>query len=71
MLLKSDGFPTYQLAVVIDDHVMGITHVLRGDEWLPSTPKHLLVYRAFGWEAPPHGHLPSVLGTEGGAAGHR
>jgi len=65
ILLKSDGFPTYQLAVVIDDHVMGITHVFRGEDWLPSTPKHLLVYRAFGWDVPPHAHLPNVLGPDG------
>ena len=65
ILLKSDGFPTYQLAVVIDDHVMEISHVFRGEDWLPSTPKHLLVYRAFGWEVPPHAHLPNVLGPDG------
>ena len=65
VLMKSDGFPTYQLAVIVDDHLMGITHVLRGEEWLPSTPKHLLVYRAFGWDVPPHGHFPSVLGPDG------
>jgi len=65
VLLKSDGFPTYQLAVVIDDHVMGITHVFRADDWIPSTPKHVLVYRAFGWEIPPHAHLPNVLGPDG------
>ena len=65
ILLKSDGFPTYQLAVVIDDHVMEITHVFRGEDWLPSTPKHLLVYRAFGWDVPPHAHLPNVLGPDG------
>ena len=65
VLLKSDGFPTYQLAVVIDDHVMGISHVFRGEDWLPSTPKHLLVYRAFGWDVPPHAHLPNVLGPDG------
>ncbi|HEX4744716.1 MAG TPA: glutamate--tRNA ligase [Candidatus Limnocylindria bacterium] len=65
VLLKSDGFPTYQLAVVIDDHLMKITHVFRGEDWLPSTPKHLLVYRAFGWEVPPHAHLPNVLGPDG------
>lgn len=64
ILLKSDGFPTYHLAVVIDDHIMGITHVLRGDEWLPSLPKHLLLFKAFGWEAPPFGHLPTVLGPD-------
>jgi glutamyl-tRNA synthetase len=65
VLLKSDGFPTYQLAVVIDDHVMQISHVFRGEDWLPSTPKHLLVYRAFGWDVPPHAHLPNVLGPDG------
>ncbi len=64
VLLKSDGFPTYQLAVVIDDHLMRISHVFRGEDWLPSTPKHLLVYRAFGWEVPPHAHLPNVLGPD-------
>lgn len=65
VLLKSDGFPTYQLAVVIDDHLMGIDPVVRGEDWLPSTPKHLLVYRAFGWDVPPHAHLPNVLGPDG------
>ncbi|MGH2379091.1 MAG: glutamate--tRNA ligase [Candidatus Limnocylindria bacterium] len=65
ILLKSDGFPTYQLAVIVDDHLMGVTHVLRADEWLPSTPKHLLVYRAFGWTPPQHGHVPVVLGADG------
>ncbi len=65
VLLKSDGFPTYQLAVVIDDHLMEITHVLRAEEWIPSTPKHLLVYQAFGWTVPPHAHLPDVLGPDG------
>src|SRR4029078_11287752 len=58
VLLKSDGFPTYQLAVVIDDHVMQISHVFRGEDWLPSTPKHLLLYRAFRWGGPPH-HPPA------------
>ena len=65
ILLKSDGFPTYQLAVVIDDHSMAIDPVIRGEDWLPSTPKHLLVYRAFGWEVPPHAHVPNVLGPDG------
>jgi glutamyl-tRNA synthetase len=65
VLLKSDGFPTYHLAVVIDDHVMGITHILRGEDWLPSTPKHLLIWRAFGWDVPPHAHVPNVLGPDG------
>jgi len=65
ILLKSDGFPTYQLAVVIDDHEMRIDPIIRGEEWLPSTPKHLLVYRAFGWTVPPHAHVPNVLGPDG------
>ncbi len=58
VLLKSDGFPTYHLAVVVDDHLMNITHVLRGREWLPSTPKHILLYKAFGWTPPKFVHLP-------------
>lgn len=58
VLLKSDGFPTYHLAVVVDDHLMAITHVLRGVEWLPSTPKHILLYKAFGWDLPRYAHLP-------------
>ena len=65
VLLKSDGFPTYQLAVVIDDHEMRIDPIIRGEEWLPSTPKHLLVYEAFGWTPPPHAHVPNVLGPDG------
>ncbi|MDQ2952921.1 MAG: glutamate--tRNA ligase [Chloroflexota bacterium] len=65
VLLKSDGFPTYHLAVVVDDHEMGITHIFRGEDWLPSTPKHLLVYRAFGWPVPPIAHFPNVLGPDG------
>ena len=65
ILLKSDGFPTYQLAVVIDDHEMQIDPVIRGEDWLPSTPKHLLVYKAFGWDVPPHAHVPNVLGPDG------
>jgi len=65
VILKSDGFPTYHLAVVIDDHEMGITHIMRGEEWIASVPKHLLIYRAFGWEAPPMAHFPSVLGPDG------
>jgi glutamyl-tRNA synthetase len=61
VLLKSDGFPTYHLAVVVDDHLMGISHVLRGEEWISSTPKHVLLYRAFGWEVPKLIHLPLLL----------
>ncbi len=58
VLLKSDGMPTYHLANVVDDHHMGITHVLRGEEWIPSAPKHLLLYSYFGWDAPQLCHLP-------------
>ncbi|HET6583633.1 MAG TPA: glutamate--tRNA ligase, partial [Nannocystaceae bacterium] len=57
VLVKSDGFPTYHLANVVDDHHMGITHVIRGEDWLSSTPKHVLLYRAFGWEPPRFYHL--------------
>ncbi len=64
ILLKSDGFPTYHLAVVIDDHAMEITHVTRTDEWIPSTPKHLLLYEAFGWQPPQFAHLPLVLNPD-------
>lgn len=60
VLLKSDGFPTYHLGVVVDDHLMGITHIIRGEEWLPSTPKHIILFAAFGWEAPAFAHV-SVL----------
>lgn len=61
VLLKSDGFPTYHLANVIDDHESQISHVIRAEEWLPSTPKHLLLYKFFGWEAPQFAHLPLIL----------
>jgi nondiscriminating glutamyl-tRNA synthetase len=64
ILLKSDGFPTYHLANVVDDHLMGITHVIRAEEWLSSTPKHILLYRAFGWDAPQFAHLPLLLSTD-------
>ena len=64
VLLKSDGFPTYHMAVVVDDHLMGITHIVRGEEWLPSTPKHVYMYEAFGWEKPTYVHLPTVLNKE-------
>jgi len=57
VLLKSDGFPTYHLAVVIDDHLMKISHIIRGEEWLPSTPKHIILYDAFGWDKPYFGHV--------------
>ena len=65
ILLKSDGFPTYHLANVVDDHLMKITHVIRGDEWLSSTPKHVLLYEAFGFEPPTFMHLPLLLGADG------
>jgi glutamyl-tRNA synthetase len=64
VLLKSDGFPTYHLACVIDDHLMQISHVVRGEEWLPSFPKHLLLYRYFGWEPPQFAHLPLILNPD-------
>ncbi len=60
VLLKSDGFPTYHLGVVVDDHLMEITHIIRGEEWISSTPKHILLYRFFGWEMPKFAHV-SVL----------
>lgn len=58
VILKSDGLPTYHFANVVDDHLMGITHVIRGEEWLPSTPKHIAMYRAFGWKPPQFAHIP-------------
>jgi len=64
VLLKSDGFPTYHMAVVVDDHLMEITHVMRGDEWISSFPKHILLYNAFGWTPPQFGHMPVVLGSD-------
>lgn len=64
VLIKSDGFPTYHFAVVVDDHLMGITHVVRGDEWVSSTPKHIFLYDAFGWDKPQYVHLPPVLGKD-------
>lgn len=65
VLLKSDGFPTYHLANVIDDHLMGITHIMRAQEWIPSGPLHILLYEAFGWEPPLYCHLPMVMGKDG------
>jgi glutamyl-tRNA synthetase len=64
VLLKTDGFPTYHLANVVDDHLMGVTHVIRGEEWCPSTPKHVLLYDAFGWEKPKFAHLPLLLNPD-------
>ena len=65
VLLKSDGFPTYHLANVVDDHLMQITHVLRAQEWIPSAPLHMIMYKAFGWDPPELVHLPMVLGADG------
>jgi glutamyl-tRNA synthetase len=65
VLLKSDGFPTYHLAHVVDDHLMQITHVIRGDEWISSTPKHIMLYESFGWERPVFMHMPLLLGKDG------
>jgi glutamyl-tRNA synthetase len=64
VLIKSDGFPTYHLANVVDDHLMGITHVIRGEEWLSSTPKHVLLYDYLGWEKPVFAHLPLLLNPD-------
>ncbi len=65
VLLKADGYPTYHLANVVDDHLMQVTHVMRGDEWIPSTPLHVIMYRAFGWEPPVFAHLPLILSPDG------
>jgi glutamyl-tRNA synthetase len=64
VLVKSDGFPTYHLAVVVDDHLMEVTHILRGEEWISSTPKHILLYQFFGWEPPLHAHTPLLLNDD-------
>ncbi|NTW70221.1 MAG: glutamate--tRNA ligase [Chlorobiaceae bacterium] len=64
VLMKSDGFPTYHFASVIDDHLMEFTHIIRGEEWLPSMPKHLLLYEFFGWEPPKVAHLPLLLNPD-------
>lgn len=71
VLLKSDGMPTYHLANVVDDHLMKITHVIRGEEWLSSTPKHILLYKAFGWEPPVMAHLPLIMSPSGGKLSKR
>lgn len=64
VLMKSDGYPTYHLANVIDDHLMKISHVIRGEEWVSSTPKHILLYQYFGWETPEFAHLPLLLNAD-------
>ena len=71
VLLKSDGFPTYHLANVVDDHLMHVTHVLRGDEWIASTPKHILIYEAFAWAPPAFAHMPVILAPDGGKLSKR
>ena len=71
VLIKSDGFPTYHMANVIDDHLMEISHVLRGDEWITSTPRHVLIYEAFGWLPPEFAHLPVILSPDGGKLSKR
>jgi glutamyl-tRNA synthetase len=71
VLLKSDGMPTYHLANVVDDHLMEISHVIRGEEWLSSTPKHVLLYQAFGWEIPEMAHLPLIMSPSGGKLSKR
>jgi len=71
VLLKSDGYPTYHLANVVDDHLMEITHVLRAEEWLSSTPRHLLMYQALGFEPPQFAHLPMILGADRGKLSKR
>lgn len=64
ILLKSDGFPTYHLANVVDDHLMNITHIIRGEEWITSVPKHILIYRALGWDIPKMAHVPLILNKD-------
>jgi len=64
VLLKSDNFPTYHLANIVDDHMMNVSHVIRGEEWLPSAPKHVVLYRAFGWTPPAFAHLPLILNAD-------
>lgn len=71
VLIKSDGFPTYHLANVVDDHEMNISHVIRGEEWIPSTPKHVLLYQAFGWNIPIFAHLSLFIKKDGGKLSKR
>ncbi|AXI99638.1 glutamyl-tRNA synthetase [Cyclonatronum proteinivorum] len=71
VLMKSDGLPTYHLANVVDDHEMAISHVIRGEEWLPSAPKHVLLYRALGWTPPVMAHLPLIMSPAGGKLSKR
>ena len=71
VLLKSDGLPTYHMANVVDDHSMGVTHVIRGEEWLSSAPKHILLYQYLGWEPPKMAHLPLIMSPKGGKLSKR
>jgi glutamyl-tRNA synthetase len=71
VLLKSDGYPTYHLANVVDDHLMAITHIMRAEEWISTAPVHLQLYRAFGWEAPVFAHMPLILAPGGGKLSKR
>lgn len=71
VIMKSDGFPTYHLAAVVDDHLMEITHVIRGEEWLSSTPKHITLFSYFGWQAPEYAHMPLLLKPGGGKLSKR
>jgi glutamyl-tRNA synthetase len=71
VLMKSNGIPTYQLAAIVDDHLMNISHVTRGDEWLASFPKNVLLYKSFGWEIPKYIHLPLILNKGGGKLSKR
>ena len=71
VLLKSDGYPTYHLGVVVDDHLMGITHIIRGEEWISSVPKHVLLYQALGWELPKFIHLPLLRDPKRAKLGKR
>lgn len=71
VILKSDGYPTYHLAHVVDDHDSEITHVIRGDEWLPSAPKHIVLHEALGWELPEYAHVPIILGPDKGKLSKR
>lgn len=71
VLIKSDGMPTYHMANIVDDHQMGITHVIRGEEWVSSTPKHMLLYRYLGWTPPQMAHLPLIMSPEGGKLSKR
>ena len=64
VIIKSDGFPTYHFANVVDDHLMKISHVMRAEEWLPSLPKHVNIYQALGWEMPTFVHLPMILAPD-------